>query len=597
MSKLEDRFILDYEDVQREMNLILDHVKEIRNDSFIKRILSKEDRDAILCWENLIKEKMEEEFSVVVIGDFKRGKSTLINSLLGKELVTTNVTPETVTINRISYGEEPKMEAVLQNGRRLRLDKSELSRMELEKIIVELPEPIDYIDIRDNNELLKEISIVDTPGVGDILKAFDQKVVDYMMKADAVIYVVSALSPISETELMFLNTAVLPHSFSRLFVIINMVDCIDEQKDVERIKNAIADKVKAVVPNANIFAISGLDEYCRKKELKRPNPEMADFLEGNYLELETAIQSDIVLQKMVIKSERVITTVCQMMKDIEGRIRLVGNMLSNSKEELEQLGEKYEQQNLEISNLIRSSSEQLHAEVHKYNVEAKEWMTLFLGKLKQELREMGQSQTTEALQKHLQFYLTDLIKEAILLCVKAHRERIESKLNEIAKEYSKNLENIQVSISKLDVNFLLSDISWTGIDTANFVINQGLSMVGMGGLGVIGNAIAGYVRQNRMSKRQEDLIEPILTNYTKVMEEVFSTLDKTYAEIEKNAIELLIISYRDQLEKSLNAVRQAKEVSQTENIKAEEVKELIETAMEIIASIHKSLEKFTDTME
>ncbi|MDF2540659.1 MAG: hypothetical protein K0S47_377 [Herbinix sp.] len=592
MDKLQDRFVLDYEDVEREINLILDYVKELRNDSFIKRILSKADRDAILRWESLIKEKLDEEFSVVVIGDFKRGKSTFINSLLGKDLVTTNVTPETVTINRISFGTEPKMEAVLENGKRFRLDKNELSREELEKIIAELPGAIDYIDIKDNNDILKEIAIVDTPGIGDILKAYDQKVMNYLIKADAVIYLVSALSPISETEQIFLNTAVLPHSFSRIFVVINMVDCIDEVSDIARIKNAINDKVKAITRQANVFTISGLDEFCRKTDQKRPNPALVDFLEANYEEFETAIQSDIVIQKMVIKSERVIQTVKQMVVDIEGRIKLISNMLSNSKEELDQLETKYEQENIQVTTIIKHSSEALHEEIKRYSIEAKDWMSLFLDRLKQELESIGQSQTTETLQKHLQFYLSDHVKEAILLCVKAHRDKIEQKINEIARDYSKSLADIVVSINKFDMNFLLSDISWTGVDSATFVLNEGLTMMGMQSFGVIGMAIAGYLRQNRMSKKQQDLLQPILTNFNKVTQDVFMAIDKTYEEIEKNALKILEQAYRGQLEKSLNAVKQAQDVSKTENIKSEEVKEQIANAMEIIFSIHKSLEKF-----
>jgi small GTP-binding protein len=592
MSQLQDRFILDYEDVQKEVNVIMDYVDELRNDSFIKRIFSKEDREAILRWQNLIEEKMNEEFSLVVIGDFKRGKSTLINSLLGKDLVTTNVTPETVTINRISYDEEQRAEAVLVNGRRLRLELNELSRSELERIMAQLPEPIDYIDIKDNNELLKEITIVDTPGVGDILKAFDQKVVDYMAKADAVIYVVSALSPISETEQMFLNNAILPHSFSRLFVVVNMVDCFDDIEDAVRIKAAITEKVKAVVSNASVFAVSGLDEYCRKNGLKRPNPDMEAFLEANYIELEAAIQSDIVLQKMVIKSERILQTVRQMTNDIEGRIHLIESLLYSSKEELEQLEEKYEQENLDLSRAIKSSTEILHAEIHKYKTQAKEWMNEFLERLKQEIIRLGQTQKTEVLQKHLQFYLADQLKEAVLLCIKEHHGCIENKLNEIAKDYSRNLQDIQVSISKLDTNFHLSDISWTDVDTATFVIDQGLSIMGIGGLNILATAIAGYIRQGRMSKMQQDLIAPILNNYGKVIDDVFSSLDKAYDEVEKNAGELLLQAYRGQLEKSLNAVKQAREISQKEEIKAEEVKGQLEHAMEILTRINQSLEKF-----
>jgi septin family protein len=42
--------------------------------------------------ENQICERLEGDFSLVVVGNFKRGKSTLINALLGTPVVTTNVT-------------------------------------------------------------------------------------------------------------------------------------------------------------------------------------------------------------------------------------------------------------------------------------------------------------------------------------------------------------------------------------------------------------------------------------------------------------------------------------------------------------------------
>jgi GTPase SAR1 family protein len=61
--------------------------------------------------------------SLAVVGDFKRGKSTLINALVGSEVVTTNVTPETVTINYIEHGTENKIEAVLEDGGKVDLQR------------------------------------------------------------------------------------------------------------------------------------------------------------------------------------------------------------------------------------------------------------------------------------------------------------------------------------------------------------------------------------------------------------------------------------------------------------------------------------------
>src|SRR5450432_2915292 len=45
-------------------------------------------------------------FRVLVVGEFKRGKSTLINALLGANLLPANVTPTTALLTLIKYGPE-----------------------------------------------------------------------------------------------------------------------------------------------------------------------------------------------------------------------------------------------------------------------------------------------------------------------------------------------------------------------------------------------------------------------------------------------------------------------------------------------------------
>lgn len=55
-------------------------------------------------------------FVVVVLGEFKRGKSTFINALLGNDLLPTDVLPETATINALIYNEKPELQIIMQDG-------------------------------------------------------------------------------------------------------------------------------------------------------------------------------------------------------------------------------------------------------------------------------------------------------------------------------------------------------------------------------------------------------------------------------------------------------------------------------------------------
>lgn len=50
----------------------------------------------------------EDNFKVLVLGEFKRGKSTFINALLGNEILPAYAKPCTAIINEVKWGDAPK---------------------------------------------------------------------------------------------------------------------------------------------------------------------------------------------------------------------------------------------------------------------------------------------------------------------------------------------------------------------------------------------------------------------------------------------------------------------------------------------------------
>ena len=57
--------------------------------------------------EETIAKTKDEHFEVAIVGEFKRGKSTLINAMLGQEVLPADVLPATATLNRVTYSTEP----------------------------------------------------------------------------------------------------------------------------------------------------------------------------------------------------------------------------------------------------------------------------------------------------------------------------------------------------------------------------------------------------------------------------------------------------------------------------------------------------------
>ena len=143
---MDDRVVVDYDDLYTDIEYILDELRVFRSNPDFMHIMGEE-INRIKNWELLMRKRLDEPFGIVVIGDFKRGKSSLVNALLGEKIVPTNVLPETITINRISYGEEKTCVAVLKNGKKARLEIAELNKNELEAIIQSLPSEIEHVEL------------------------------------------------------------------------------------------------------------------------------------------------------------------------------------------------------------------------------------------------------------------------------------------------------------------------------------------------------------------------------------------------------------------------------------------------------------------
>ena len=311
---------------EKDIEFIQNELKRLLSDRELCSILGEECTDRMAQWDSMINQKKKEPFSLMVIGDFKRGKSTIINAILGQNVAPTNVAPETFTINCISYGEVPSTEAVLKNGKRVSLMKNDLCRDRLSELLDFFPGELDYIAVRSDAPILKEIRIVDTPGLSD-LDELDSQVKEFLFKADAIIYVASALSPFSESEQFFIASHIVPLNFSRLFVLVNMIDAMNTMEDIQKIVNRVQERCDSIMPNAVVYGISGIDEYRRKIGLNRPDIKgFQDYYENEFLKFEMALKREIIVQKDTIRQQRVFSMLKIMLGNTLARLKMISDM-------------------------------------------------------------------------------------------------------------------------------------------------------------------------------------------------------------------------------------------------------------------------------
>src|SRR3989339_1221102 len=74
----------------------------------------------------LIDKLRQNRFNLVILGAFKRGKSTLINALLGEPILPTAIVPLTSVVTVLGYGEQLNIEVIFQNEARRKISHPEL---------------------------------------------------------------------------------------------------------------------------------------------------------------------------------------------------------------------------------------------------------------------------------------------------------------------------------------------------------------------------------------------------------------------------------------------------------------------------------------
>jgi ribosome biogenesis GTPase A len=140
-------------------------------DSALKRLVAlarSADAPAIAAdAEALATRIAESRFYVAVLGQFKRGKSTLVNALLGEPVLPVGVVPVTTVVTVIRHGEERAARVRLEDDEWHWVEPSTLSEYVSEERNPGNEKHVTGIEVFHPSPLLASgLCLVDTPGVG-----------------------------------------------------------------------------------------------------------------------------------------------------------------------------------------------------------------------------------------------------------------------------------------------------------------------------------------------------------------------------------------------------------------------------------------------
>ena len=162
----------------------------------------------------LARELLEKgEFNLAVCGKVKNGKSSLINALIGKELLPVCTDVATSRVFKISHSKEERFYVVYGNGNRTEITREDLAAYGSQAVInkggvAEIESTVSYIQVFTPMDFLPEgVSLIDTPGIGSTYPHHTAITKQYIKQADAVMFVMNP-TPLENIEVDFLKEIV-----------------------------------------------------------------------------------------------------------------------------------------------------------------------------------------------------------------------------------------------------------------------------------------------------------------------------------------------------------------------------------------------------
>lgn len=326
-----------YKEFEVKINTL---VRLIEQQMEIANFLNKPDQVANLI--NLQSIVQSTNFKVMILGEFKRGKSTFINALLGEEILPAFATPCTAIINEVKWGERQR--AVLhfnQVDGEAKKEPKEIPVDEIEEYVV-IKEDVDQSQAINESpyeklelfwplELCKDrVEIIDSPGLNEH-KTRQQVTENYLITVDAIILVLSCEQLFSKSEQEVVDNKLRPMGHEDIFFVCNRINLI-RRNEVDRVKDSAIRKLssRTRLGPERIFFIDALGALDGKLE----NDNKA-LQESGVPQLEIALQNFLTDEKGPVKIRRLAQELRNAINEVRKTIPEQIAMLKTDVSELE----------------------------------------------------------------------------------------------------------------------------------------------------------------------------------------------------------------------------------------------------------------------
>jgi len=410
----------------------------------LKQIAGKLNEKNVINSLDEIAEKLSSKlFYLVIVGLFKRGKSSIINALIGQELAPVAVTPVTSVITFFQYAPETGAEVYYTSGKKYTIDPAEVSYYISEENNPKNKKGVECVRIFVKSPLLENLILVDTPGLGSLFSHNTATTIEFLPRIDAALFVMSADVPISKADEEFLKQ--IKDSIPNVLFVLNKSDLL-----------APGDLDKMMKYNLNMLKeIFGGDEVIElipvsAKEYFRHSGTGTEDDPGNIVMLRNKINSKILSEKDKILVERSIKLLLSYADHILTLLKVKADTLQMPVHELEQKRESMQKSidylasgKVDFDAVVKNRVQQLIARVTEVTEEKRKQLEIYV----QNLLVTNSSETWEKIKETDADKFSGELAEEII----KQYDELKGSLEESVKE---EFANILLQYSTLSQSFI-----------------------------------------------------------------------------------------------------------------------------------------------
>ena len=527
-----ENIVYDIDELKIKLEQNLDTLDRIRYNDKYSRLLGAPFMDGLTRWARSIRRQKDLPFTVVVCGEFKRGKSSLINALLADDVVVTDVTPETITLNRISYGEHSNA-LVLPGGKRMLLSDEQLRRENLEAILEAQGQGACQLEIRRPIELLKSITIVDTPGMEDAMEDYSPMVIEALNQADAVLHVFSVNYPLSKKEQLFIRSVLLPQKHTSVMMIGNFADMLQTESGCMRMRREVEKRLEGILDGVPFFMLSALDERCRQMNTERPAESLKDILQAEFQKLRDSLSELIQEKGNMVLPDRMERMFRGMMDDLGSQLDALEHGVTVDQQALSQEKEAAERACEAMRERQGAVLARFSQEIQQMRLETQEWLFELLRKMREEADGLQDADTLDV-RKFYSIYCVDTLQDALTRCVDCHLDAIYDEIDGISGELSRELAAVPDRQAKQNFRFALHNKTWTKGDNV-YLGSRMFSRFGLVGglLSSVAAGVAGHMRGKELAGKKDTVLQDVQEQYAQLEKALPGILKRNYDQIEQ----------------------------------------------------------------